>query len=271
MKSVLLYINDDPGLEARLQAALDLTRSLKGHLHCLRASPDHPQTAFAGMAGTSVTFDLRNYVQELNQKLRAFIEERLTDEDVTWNYEQANADPARGLARNSALADIMVLSSASGDKDNSISLGILGDVLFNSRVPVIVQPNNVKKFDATGPVVVAWNGSLEASHALRSAVPLLKMAEEVHILTVEEPDKDHDLPSLAASEYLSRHGILSEVHAPTISKSTVQAGLLSSVDTLNASYIVMGAYGHSKAREFLFGGVTRSLFRDCPVPLVVSH
>jgi hypothetical protein len=55
MKSVLLYINDDPGLEARLQAALDLTRSLKGHLHCLRASPDHPQTAFAGMAGTSVT------------------------------------------------------------------------------------------------------------------------------------------------------------------------------------------------------------------------
>lgn len=271
MKSVLLYVNDDPGLKARLQAALDLTRSLAGHLHCLRANPYNPQIAFDGVTGMSVMYDVEKYARQLDQKLREFIENRLAGEDVPWNYEEANAEAARALARNSALIDIMVLSSASGDKDNNVPIGILGDILFNSRVPVVVQPDQVKKFDATGPAVVAWNGSLEAGNALRSAVPLLKMASDVHILTVDEPDKDHDLPSLSASEYLSQHGIKSEVHAPTKSKSSVQAALLSSIDVLDAEYLVMGAYGHSKARQFLFGGVTRSLFRECPVPLVVSH
>lgn len=271
MKSVLLYVNDDSGLKARLQTALDLTRSLGGHLHCLRANPYNPQMAFDGVTGMSVIYDIGKHARELDQKLRAYVEDRLADEDVPWDYSEANSDAARGLARNSALVDLMVLSSASGDKDNGMAIGLLGDVLFDCRVPVVVQPDSLKKFDVTGPAVVAWNGSLEAGNALRGAVPLLQMSSGVHILTVEESDKDHDLPPLAASEYLSRHGIKSEVHASTKSKISVQAVLLSTVDALDASYMVMGAYGHSKAREFLFGGVTRNLFKDCPVPLVVSH
>lgn len=270
MKSVLLYVNDDTGLEARLQAALDVTRAVGGHLHCLRANPYNPQMAFDGVTGMSVVYDVAKLTREADQKLRAEIEGRLTDEDVPWDYEEANASPARGLSRNSALADLIVLSSASGDKNNVLPLGILGDVLFNTHVPVLVQPDGVKKFDAAGPAVVAWNGSFEAGNALRAAVPMLHLASTVHILTVDE-DKDHDLPPLAASEYLSRHGVTSEIHSMSAKKPSVEAVLLSTIDALKASYMVMGAYGQSRAREFLFGGVTRSLFRDCPVPLVVSH
>ena len=101
-------------------------------------------------------------------------------------------------------------------------------------------------------------------------MPLLKMASDVHILTVEE-DKDHDLPQLAASEYLAYHGIKSEIHSPPPSKAPVDATLLFEAKNVNAEYLVMGAYGHSRAREFLFGGVTRNLFKDSPIPLVVSH
>ncbi|QJB70507.1 universal stress protein [Parasphingorhabdus halotolerans] len=270
MKSVLLYINDDTGLDARLQAALDLTRAVDGHLHCLRSNPYSPQMAFDGVTGMSVMYDVAKMTQEADLALRQEIEQRLSSEDVSWNYREENADSARGLAKNSALTDIIVLSSASGDKDNNIPIGILGDVLFNTRIPVLVQPDSVKKFDATGTALIAWNGSFEAGNALRASVPLLKLAKDVHILTVDE-DKDHDLPPLDASEYLSRHGIKSEVHQQTGKKSSAQTALLASIDGLKASYMVMGAYGHSRAREFLFGGVTRSLFRDCPVPLVVSH
>ncbi|WP_417594864.1 universal stress protein [Parasphingorhabdus sp.] len=270
MKSVLLYVNDDSGLDARYQAALDLTRALEGHLHCLRPNPYLPQMAFDGITGMSVVYDMSKYAQESDVKLRAELEKRLAVEDVPWDYQAINADPARGLSRNSALADITVLSSCSGIKDNTMPLGILGDVIFNTNIPAVVQPDNMKKFDVAGPAVVAWNGSFEAGNALRGAVPLLQLASDVHIVVVEE-DKDHDLPPLNASEYLSRYGIKSEIHEIAASKSSVEAVLLSTVDTLNASYIVMGAYGHSRAREFLFGGVTRNLFRDCPVPLVVSH
>ena len=270
MKSVLLYVNDDSGLDARYQAALDLTRALEGHLHCLRANPYQPQMAFDGVTGMSVMYDIGKYAREADIELKAEIEKRLAGEDVPWDYQEANAEAARGLSRHSALADVMVLSSCSGVKDNTIPLGILGDVVFNTNIPVVVQPDSVKKFDAAGPAVVAWNGSFEAGNALRGAVPLLKLASDVHIVVVEE-DKDHDLPPLDASEYLSRHGIGSKIHDLEAKNKSVQAVLLSTVDTLGGSYMVMGAYGHSRAREFLLGGVTRNLFRDCPVPLVVAH
>jgi nucleotide-binding universal stress UspA family protein len=270
MKSVLLYVNDDSGLDARYQAALDLSRALEGHLHCLRPNPYQPQIAFDGVTGMSIMYDISKYANEIDMQLKAEIEKRLAGEDVPWDYQEANAEAARGLSRNSALTDLIVLSSCSGVKDNTLPLGILGDVIFNTNVPVVVQPDSVKKFEAAGPVVVAWNGSFESGNALRAAVPLLKLASDVHIVVVEE-DKDHDLPPLDASEYLSRHGIKSKIHDLAADKSSVQAVLLSTVDTLKASYMVMGAYGHSRAREFLFGGVTRSLFRDCPVPLVVTH
>jgi nucleotide-binding universal stress UspA family protein len=270
MKSVLLYIADDTGLEARLQAALDLTRSLDGHLHCLRANPYNPQMAFDGVTGMSVMYDISNLSKEMDEKLRSKIEKRLAGEDVSWDYRQENADPARSLSRHSALVDIIVLSSASGDKDNALPLGLLGDVLFNTASPVVVQPDGVKKFDACGPALVAWNGSFEAGNALRAAVPLLKMSSDVHILTVEE-DKDHDLPQLAASEYLAYHGIKSVIHSPPADNGPVDATLVAEAKKHNAEYLVMGAYGHSRAREFLFGGVTRNLFKDCHIPLVVSH
>ncbi|MEW4468832.1 universal stress protein [Parasphingorhabdus sp. JC815] len=269
MKSVLLYVNDDPGLPARLQAALDLTRAFNGHLTCLRANPYHPQMAFDGVTGMSVVYDVAKLTREADQKLRADIENKLSDEDVSWSYSEVNNHPARGLARNSALSDLIVLSAAGDDQDNRMPIGMLGDVLFNTHVPALVQPDAVKKFDAAGVATVAWNGSFEAGNALRAAVPLLQMAATVHILTVEE-NKDHDLPPLAASEYLSRHGITSEVHSMT-AKNSVQEVLLSTSDSLHASYMVMGAYGKSRAREFLFGGVTRSLFNECPIPLIVAH
>ncbi len=270
MKSVLFYVNDDSGLEARYQAALDLTRALEGHLHCLRSNFYQPQMAFDGVSGMSVYHDMTKYADEIDAQLKAEMEKRLAGEDVSWDYRQANAEPARGLSRNSALADIMVLSSGSGEKDNRRAVGLLGDVVFNTRLPVVVQPDSVRNFEAAGPVVVAWNGSFEAGNALRAAVPLLKLASDVHIVVVEE-DKDHDLPPLEASEYLSRHGIGSNIHDLAANKSSVQAVLLSTIDTLQAGYMVMGAYGHSRAREFLFGGVTRNLFRECPVPLLVAH
>lgn len=270
MKSVLVYVNDDSGLDARYQAALDLTRTLEGHLQCLRPNPYKPQMAFDGVTGMSIMYDISKYAREADLQLKAEIEKRLAGEDVPWDYREVNAEPARGLSRSSALTDVMVLSSCSGVQDNNLPLGILGDVIFNSNIPVVVQPDGVKKFEAAGPAVVAWNGSLEAGNALRAAVPLLKLASDVHIVVVEE-DKDHDLPPLEASEYLSRYGIKSKIHELAADKSSVQAVLLSTIDTLDARYMVMGAYGHSRAREFFFGGVTRNLFWDCPVPLVVAH
>ncbi|MEH6758668.1 MAG: hypothetical protein V7676_14315 [Parasphingorhabdus sp.] len=82
MKSILLYINDDPGQKVRLQAALDLTCSLEGRLHCLCANPYNPQMAFNGVTCMSVMYEIGKYAREVDQKLREFIESRLTEEGL---------------------------------------------------------------------------------------------------------------------------------------------------------------------------------------------
>jgi nucleotide-binding universal stress UspA family protein len=79
------------------------------------------------------------------------------------------------------------------------------------------------------------------------------------------------LPSLSASTYLSRHGVKSELHARPVSDKPVEDAITETAAVMGATYIVMGGYGHSRAREFLFGGVTRSLLKDCPIPLIMGR
>jgi nucleotide-binding universal stress UspA family protein len=79
------------------------------------------------------------------------------------------------------------------------------------------------------------------------------------------------LPSLAASTYLSRHGVTSELHARPVSDKPVEAVIKETAEVMGAGYIVMGGYGHSRAREFLFGGVTRTLLQECPIPLIMGR
>src|SRR3546814_12831980 len=104
-------------------------------------------------------------------------------------------------------------------------------------------------FRSCGRALIAWNGSYEAAHALRSAITLLQQAQEVNIVTVDE-DAD-SFPATSASEYLSRHGIASELHEWPRNDRTVAATLMQAIRGLDASYLIMGASGRSRLRETL--------------------
>jgi nucleotide-binding universal stress UspA family protein len=134
----------------------------------------------------------------------------------------------------------------------------------------MVVPEGKTVFAPVGPATVGWNGSFEAANALRAALPMLKQASAVHVVTIGE-DKDLDFPSLDASEYLSRHGVKTELHSETRGSKSVAEKLITTAEGLGASYLVMGGYGHSRAREYWFGGVTRSVLKECPVPLILSR
>src|SRR3546814_1585612 len=89
------------------------------------------------------------------------------------------------------------------------------------------------------------------------------------LVTVDE-DAD-SFPATSASEYLSRHGIASELHEWPRNDRTVEDTLIQAIRGLDASYLIMGAYGRSRLRETLFGGVTKCLMSEAPVPLLVTH
>lgn len=270
MKSILLHVQDDPGLEARLQTALAIARATGGHVSCLHVTPISLYIASDGITGAFIMPNFTQTLDEMEVKMRARIEAHLKNEDVSWDYEHIDGDPAQELVSRSSLADLIVLGRYHHRETRYTPITLIGDVLQSARTPILVQPQELSSFDIFGPAMVGWNGSFEAANALRAALPLLKMASVVHVMTVEEP-KEHMLPSLAASTYLSRHGIASELHARAVSDTPVEDVIRSTAKVMGAGYIVMGGYGHSRAREFLFGGVTRTLLMECPIPLIMAR
>ena len=270
MKSLLLHVQDDPGMDARLQAALSIARATGGHISCLHITPISLYIASDGITGAYMMPNFAKTLDEMEVKMRARIEAHLKNEDVSWDYEHIDGDPAQEIVNRSSLADLIVMGRYHHRETRYTPITLIGDVLQSARAPLLVQPQQLNSFDVFGPAVVGWNGSFEAANALRAALPLLKLASAVHIVTVEEAN-EHMMPSLAASTYLSRHGVTSELHARLVSDTPVEDTIRSAAQVIGAGYIVMGGYGHSRAREFLFGGVTRNLLKECPTPLIMGR
>lgn len=270
MKSILLHIQEDAGFEARFQCALDIVRASDGHLTCLHATTANAYVGFDMFGGAFVTGDLLKRLDEYEEALRSRIEARLAREDVASNYLQISADPAQALVDHGALSDLIVLSHPPQGKTDPVSNWLIGDVLMATRTPILVVPDTAKAFNTKGTAVIAWNGSFEAANALRAALPMLRHATAVHVVTVDEAGEKR-FPSITASQYMSRHGIASELQSQPRDAQAINDILASQARAVRASYLVMGAYGHSRAREYLFGGVTRGMLSGAAVPLLLAR
>ena len=210
-------------------------------------------------------------LEEDAAKLRTRLEARLGEEDVTWDYEEVTGSLMPHLIECAALADLLITGRESKSPEfEGRAISLLGELLSHVRTPLLVTGDEVRGFDPSEPAVVAWNGSYEAANALRGSVPLLKLASEVILLTVEEA-KTVQISSERAREYLSLHGIDSRFVSRPQMLDSISDEILACAFAEGASYIVMGSYGHNRAGEFLFGGVTRSLLKACPLPLLIAH
>jgi nucleotide-binding universal stress UspA family protein len=270
MKSVLLHIKNDAGLDARTEAALAIARAFNGHLSCVHATSPQAYVAFDNFGGVFVMGDVIQKLEEQEKKIRAETEAKMSGEDVSWDYKQMTAEISGAMIHESNLNDLIVMGHPSDPKQRGLANSFIGDVLMHVRIPVLVVPDNAKRIDFRNVAMVAWDGSREAANALRQAVPLLGLATDVHIVTVED-EKEALFPSTAASEYLSRHGIQSELHDHKADKVMVEYELERYAKNLSADYLVMGAFSRSRAREYIFGGVTRYMLHDAAMPLLLAH
>lgn len=271
MKSILVHIHDDSGQQARLQVALDLTRASGGHLTCLQVTPFSEAVTLDPLGGGyALGVDLAQ-VREAEVASQQALEARLNLEDVNWDWQHGEGNTATCLLHASRLADVVVVTLARGDRYHAgAPLNIAGDLVTHCRSSVLALPPSANAIDMGGRALVAWDGSHEAAVALLRATPLLKRASEVHVVMIDERDKPV-FPPTDASIYLSRHGIYSELHEWPRKDRTVEEALINAIGELKADWMVMGAFGHSRLRETIFGGVTRYLLAESPVPLLLAH
>jgi nucleotide-binding universal stress UspA family protein len=270
IKSILFHVHDDERLMDRLQLVLSLARACGAHVHCLHVTPIEAYTVVDSFGGTFVNQEIVDAFEEQAAKLRQRIESRLLLEDVTWDYEEVTGTLMPHLVHSAALADIVITGREPREREfGGPAVTLCGDLLAQLRNPLIITGDDPASFDPFAPALIAWNGSYEAMNAVRAALPLLRMASNVCVVQLSE-ERDRRFPSTRLLEYLSRHGISANLETHTTSGEIGDA-LIRCARADGAGIIVMGAYGHTRAGEFLFGGVTRALLKQCPVPLVMAH
>lgn len=269
MTSILVHIYDDDGLEARLQAAFDLARALDGHLTCLHATPYEDYLASDPLLAMALPVEFSGKMEQIREDLRARIERRLAAEGVSWDWVHVDGSMSDALIRHSVLADMVVTSLGGRAFERRDARPLAPSVATAGRAPALAVPDSLGRLALDRPVMVAWNGSAEAAAALRGALPILKLAPAVHLVEIREDLAIY--PSDGAARYLSGHGVHAAVMQREDPDRNISAALRQAAFDLEAGLIVMGAYGHSRLRELVLGGVTRELLVESTLPLLMAH
>ena len=183
-------------------------------------------------------------------------------------------DEDGGMAISARYSDLTVLSQ----HDDSEALpGAMGDlvpyVMLNAARPVLVIPHSGQFPQPGDTVVVAWDGSMEATRAIGHALPLLRRARLVVLALLHAPvghSQPARHPGADIAAYLSRHGVPVEVRQ-AVTTGDIGGALLSTAAETGADLLVMGGYGHARFREILLGGVTETVLRQMTVPVLMSH
>jgi nucleotide-binding universal stress UspA family protein len=169
-------------------------------------------------------------------------------------------------------ADLIIAGQTDPDWDASRLLDFPERLALEAGRPVLIIPYAGRYPRIGRNVVIAWKAGRESARAVFDALPLLQGAENVYILEIKGRSDENSLsPDTSIAASLARHGIKSTIRASVAPDISVGDEILSRLSDLDADLLVMGAYGHSRMREWVFGGTTRHIFRHMTVPTLFSH
>ncbi|MBT8431447.1 MAG: universal stress protein [Altererythrobacter sp.] len=271
MKSILLHVEDDEGMEARLQVAMDIARAHGSHITCLQVVSYEifAPGDFYGSAMMAVIPQLKEAAGNFRKK----IETDLANEDVQWEWQCYDGVATSKLLERSALNDLIVVGPRDVGQRVQAPSSMIAELALRTSVQVLVVPPETERLDPEAPILVAWNNSSEACAALRASVPLLRKSSKVFLAIIsEEKDRDrHDFPPVEGAQYLSRYGVHAEVLDIPRDGAHVSDALFAAAKARDCGLVVMGAYGHSRLAEFLLGGVTRKSLSEPQLPILLAH
>ena len=269
-KTVLLVL-DASQYEADLTAAADLCDAANAHLSVLLVKVAAPPR-FGNYAGPSAAW-LDIQAAEFEQLEKAVEAVRTTLKDVGLSFDVAGeyTEPARVddlVGERARYADVTLIGTS---MDPSFRARAIEGALFYSARPVLLAPRRQSVTLLPKRVLLAWNSSLESTRAAREALDMMKNAEGVNVVLVDPVASrwnGHE-PGADVAAYLARHGVKVTVdRLPSAGRPVVDVLNEHAIDT-TADLIVIGAYGHTRLREMIFGGVTKAMIEAPIVPVLM--
>jgi nucleotide-binding universal stress UspA family protein len=275
-KTVFLAVAATQG-DAEIDQAAAICEGLGAHLSVLvlGIAPPPPASPYGVVSNDIWAGEFMEGQDEAQTRAR-IIETRLAKTTISAQVSAQYIDRgtvASLAARFARYADLTLVTPQAHGFEAQQSW-VLNGALFESGRPVLLLPNGPTTFPAVKRVMIAWDASVEASKAVRDGIGLMKSADEVHAVLIDPvpsfeghgPEPGNDLAT-----YLGRHGINTTIHRlPREGKETGEM-LRRCANDLSADLIVMGGFGHSRLREWIFGGTTTSMMKKPTVPVLMGH
>lgn len=276
-KSLFSVLTDDALIAPVLAQATCLAEAQDAHLDVLCLGVDRSQTGYyyAG-ANAMILQESIERAQSEAAAIETAVKAKLGVSGVRYGTESGVAqlaDVARHVAARARFADLVVLPRPYGNNRGAELEPVIEAALFEGQAPVLVVPDQTHQITAPQKIALAWNESAEALNAARAALPLLKAAQEVHVVVIDPPVHvpNRSDPGGQLSQYLARHGARCEIDVLSKTMPRVSDILLRHAKDMSADLVVMGAYGHSRFREAILGGATRYMLEQSEIPVFMAH
>jgi nucleotide-binding universal stress UspA family protein len=277
IRSILVHLDAGRHMAARLAFARTLAAQHEARLRALFAvTPRFVPVPLPLDAGGVPGAPLLGEVDPAQRRLAKAHFERTASGagwPVEWD-ELADEPPAHGFARHALISDLLILGQHDPDDEQAfdVSRDFIASVLLACGKPAIVVPSRERAaFERAGCVLVAWQPTRESARALDAAQPLLQRAHEVHVVHWAEGTPPSGAAPQDVVEHLSLHGVEPVQCHQGPPPSDAGRALLELADAVGADVLVMGCYGHSRARELVLGGATRTVLRDMRLPVLMAH
>ena len=277
-KTILVSLNEVGRLSELVAAAVTLARETGAHVSGLYVVPAvqvYPSVGFE--AAPQVFEGNRSFFKDNGARVKQAFEEAMRREGLSFDFHQIDAHTpviADEVVASGRVADLVIVSTTNPEEITGVERDFVEQTVMALGRPVIVLPYKGKATVSLNEVIIGWDGGREAARATFDALPLLKKAGKVRVVRID-PQKDPSLRGSVAgadlAEALARHGVKAEAQGyPTDGQDEGQA-LMRCAEDSGAGLIVMGAYGHSRLAEFIFGGATRFVLNRLVCPVLMSH
>ena len=273
LNDLLIYVNESEGTDVRVEAAVALAMDHDAHLTGLgvRMSAETPTYALAAIPPDVLVEVERRETASMAAAQKTF--ESIVKQ-AGWSDRSSWVEESGGIvetvSRNARFADLTIIGQQPSRESMDAYLDLPDDFVLHSGRPVLVIPEIGASRPIGKRIVVAWNGGREASRAVADAMPILEGAEAVEVFSIEPKDMG-DLPGADLAQHLARHGVATTVRRSVANNSDASDVLWNFVADENVDLIVMCAYGHSRMREVILGGMTRDILTHMTVPVFMSH
>ena len=275
IRSILVHVDAAPRCAARLLLADQLGLQHDAAVTALFAvTSSYLEYPLALGADASLALVSQQLDDERRAQARAYYDAAAHDgKPPTQWAELAGGAPVAGFAQQALCADLLVLGQHQPQalQGAGVPADFVQSVLMASGRPALVIPYVGDAATIGRNVLVAWKATPESAHALSAAVPLMRGAQQVHVACWDEEAAAGPAAALDVVQYLRLHGITATLHHHGKADRQLGESLLSLAADLAADLLVMGCYGHSRARELVLGGVTRSILASMTLPVLMAH